>query len=75
MKDMGDGTYAEVVVAQQVATATNGDYIPDDLPQTYTYNGDGTLNYAEVTDGVKTWRQTYTYTSGKVTAISGWVLQ
>ena len=47
----------------------------DSLPLTYTYNADGTLNYAQVTDGVKTWRQTYTYTSGKVTAISGWVLQ
>lgn len=47
----------------------------DSLPQTLVYNGDGTLNYVEATSGTDTWRQTYTYTAGKLTGISGWVKQ
>jgi hypothetical protein len=55
--------------------STTGDFIPDDAPQIYDYNVDDTLNYIEVTDGTKIWRQTYGYTDGKVTSISGWELQ
>lgn len=47
----------------------------DGIPQTYVYNADGTLNYIQVTQGVNTWRQTYTYTGGKITGISAWVKQ
>lgn len=51
-------------------------FVPiDDLPQTFVYNGDGTLNYVEATDGTSTWRQTLSYTAGKLTGISGWVKQ
>lgn len=55
--------------------STTGDFIPDDAPQTLAYNVDDTLNYIEVTDDGKTWRQTYGYTDGKLTSISGWELQ
>ena len=56
---------------------------PDDLAQTLTYNGDSTLNYIEVTvpatPGTSyaggTYRQTFTYTAGKVTGISKWTKQ
>lgn len=55
--------------------STTGDNIPDDLPQTLSYNSDGTVKYISVTDGAKTWRQTFTWSSGILTNISGWVLQ
>jgi hypothetical protein len=55
--------------------STTGDFIPDDAPQSFAYNGDDTLNYIEVTHDGNTWRQTYGYTDGKVTSISGWELQ
>ena len=48
---------------------------PDSLAQTLAYNGDNTLNYIQVTDGVTSWRQTFGYTSGKLTSISAWVEQ
>lgn len=55
---------------------------PDDLPQTFVYNPDGTLNYIQVVtpsiQGVYTggtYRQTFTYTSGSLTNISNWVKQ
>lgn len=52
------------------------DFIPiDDMPQTIAYNADDTINYIEATDGADTWRQTFSYTGGKVTGISGWVKQ
>lgn len=54
----------------------------DDLPQVLNYNGDGTLNYIEVTVPAipgsypgGTFRRTFTYTSGKVTGISSWTKQ
>jgi hypothetical protein len=54
----------------------------DTLPQTLAYNGDGTVNYIQVTvPGIPgaydaaVYRQTFTYTSGKITGISTWVRQ
>lgn len=47
----------------------------DSLAQTLAYNGDGTLNYVQVVHEGSTYRQTMTYTSGKLTGISGWVKQ
>lgn len=41
----------------------------------YNHNPDGSLNYIEVTDGISTWRQTWTWTAGKLTGTSGWVKQ
>lgn len=56
--------------------STLNDFIPiDDMPQTLAYNADGTLNTITATDGTRTWRQTMTYTAGKLTGISGWVKQ
>lgn len=46
----------------------------DDLAQVLSWNGDGTLAYAEVSIG-GTYRQTYTYTTGKLTGISKWIKQ
>lgn len=55
---------------------------PNDLPQSLVYNPDGTLAYVEVTTptipGVYSggvYRQSFTYTSGNLTSISGWVKQ
>jgi len=48
---------------------------PESWPQTLDWNADGTLNYVEATSGVDTWRQTMTYTNGKLTNVSGWVKQ
>ena len=41
------------------------------------YNADGTVNTITATDITtgKTYVQTFTYTSGAPTAISGWVMQ
>ena len=42
-------------------------------PQSLAYNGDGTLNYVEVTIQNQVYRQTFGYTAGKLTTISAWV--
>lgn len=47
--------------------------IPSNLPQTLTYNADGTVATIAQTNGAYTWTQTYSYTAGRVTAISAWV--
>ena len=47
----------------------------DSAATTLTYNSDGTLATATVVWAGKTYRQTYTYTTGKLTSISAWVLQ
>lgn len=46
---------------------------PDAWPQTLTYNADDTIATVSFTDGTHTWTQSFTYTAGKVTAISAWV--
>lgn len=48
---------------------------PGHLAQTIAYNGDGTIDYVEATNGSVTWRQTYTYTSGQLVGISAWEVQ
>ncbi len=48
---------------------------PEALPQTITYNADGTLNYIQVSGIGGTYRQTMSYTGGKITGVSGWVRQ
>ena len=56
--------------------ASDGKVIPfDSLEQSYAYNGDGTLNYVQATWEGVTYRQTYTYTAGKLVGISRWVKQ
>jgi len=55
--------------------ATNGDVFNGDGPTVYDRAGDGTINHVEITDGGSTYRQTWTWTDGYLTATSGWVLQ
>ena len=42
---------------------------------TYTYNTDGTIATDTITDGVLTFKKTYTYTSGNLTSETAWVKQ
>lgn len=48
---------------------------PESWPHIYAHNADGKINYDSITDGTNTWRQTYSYTSGKLTGVSAWVKQ
>lgn len=45
------------------------------LPQTFAYNTDGSINYVQVVVGINTWRQTYTYSAGKLVSVSDWIEQ
>lgn len=47
----------------------------DELEQTIAYNGSGQIDYVQVAAGDSTYRQTMTYTSGKLTGVSAWVKQ
>lgn len=60
------------------APAVGSDGTPLDLESwahSYAYNGDGTIQHDQVTDGTNSWRQTYTWTAGRLTGISAWVKQ
>lgn len=86
-RDMGDGTFAEVVAADVIVdgievsgrvlvTASDGVLLElAALSPSMTYNGDGTLNYVEVTYDANTYRQTFSYSGGRVSSITGWVKQ
>lgn len=50
-------------------------FSPDNLPQTLTYNGDGTVATVTATRGSESWVQTFTYTTGNLTGVSAWVKQ
>ena len=58
-----------------MATATNGKYIPDDAPKSYTFNSDGTPNTITATWEGVSYVYTYTYSGGKISTESGWVQQ
>lgn len=59
-------------VSHQIAS--NGRVIPfDSLPQTFSYNTDGSINYIQVIYDGATYRQSFTYSSGVLTGISAWV--
>ncbi len=63
-------------LAVDCALSTTGEYLyVGSWPWSASYNGDGTMAYEETTDGTSTWRRTYTYASGRVTTITGWVKQ
>lgn len=47
---------------------------PDDLPHTYTYNASGQIVTDTVTNGVKTWVKTFSYTNGQLTSETAWVV-
>lgn len=75
-RDMGDGSHAPVTAGVGGAVGSDGAALNlDALAQTLNYNADGTLNYVQVVTGGNTYRQTMTYTSGKITGISAWVKQ
>lgn len=62
--------------SQDYIVASDGERIAvDSLDQSFNYNADGSLNYIQVTHSGANYRQTYTYTSGKLTGISKWVKQ
>lgn len=58
-----------------ITTADGAKIDIDSVAQTLAYNGDGTLQYTQVAYRGSNYRQTLTYTTGKVTAISMWTLQ
>lgn len=58
-----------------VATATNGDVFRLDGATTISYNADNTIAYIQIASGSDNYRQTWTWTSGNLTAVSGWVKQ
>jgi hypothetical protein len=47
----------------------------DSSPQTLVYNSNSTLNYIQIIYRASTYRQTFGYTLGKLTSISGWIKQ
>lgn len=56
---------------------TDGDPLPETfntLPRTYNYNPDGTIATEVRTSNSEAFTKTYTYTDGKLTHESGWVL-
>ena len=49
---------------------------PDSWGVTPAYNSDGTVNFVNTTNGVGTWRRTYTYNGAKqIIAESQWIKQ
>lgn len=54
---------------------TDGNAVPTNKAHTYTYDDSGNLSTDTVTDGVSTWRRTYTYTPSGPATDSGWVKQ
>lgn len=53
---------------------TDGDPLPNGLPETYGYS-DGQLTTITRTDGVNTWVKTLSYSDGQLMGDSGWVKQ
>lgn len=59
-----------------VITTADGKKIDlDSVAQTLVYNGDATLQYTQVAYRGSDYRQTFGYTTGKVTSISMWIKQ
>lgn len=58
------------------AVATDGSVLDlDSMETTYNYNVDDTLNYMEILTNGNTYRQSFTWDTGKVATISRWVKQ
>lgn len=66
-----------VVLTRRAVYDTTGAFTfdPDSCSEVITYNGDNTIATDTYTDPVTTYqfRQTYTYTGGLLTSVSGWV--
>ena len=70
-----DGKLTTLIAAAGTPVDSIGDALPADfafLAETYGYTGDDLTTIVK-TNGANTWTQTFTYVSGKVTAISKWV--
>ena len=62
--------------APGAAVATNGTPLPlASLAQTLSYNPDGTLSHVEVTHEGATYRQSMTWSAGRLAAVSAWEAQ
>lgn len=64
------------IPATALTPAANGTPLPlASLAQSIAYNGDGTVSHVEVTHAGTVYRQTLTYTDGRLTAVSAWEAQ
>lgn len=62
--------------AAALTAAADGVLLPlASLAQSIAYNPDGTVSHLEVTHAGTTYRQTLTYTAGRITAVSAWEAQ
>lgn len=66
-----------IAMTSAVARATNQDLVDlDGWPQALSYNADGTLNYIDTTaPNGSVYRQTMTYSGGRLSNVSRWVKQ
>lgn len=74
--DQGNPAGAIPVSSVSGYVASDGVIVyPDNLAQVLAYDGSGNLSTVTVVAPSGTYRQTLTYTAGKVTNISTWVKQ
>jgi len=67
------GALRTTTVGTATVDSTGATIYPDNYAHILTYNGDSTLATDSFTDGVNTWTQTLSYTSGNLTSYSKWV--
>lgn len=58
-----------------IQTVDGSSFDLDSLEQNFTYNTDATVNTITVIYRTKTYIQSYTYVTGKVSKITAWILQ
>ena len=69
-------TVASSLKTNNRAVASDGTVLDlASLDMALVWNSDGTLNYSQVVQGAGTYRQTLSWSSGKVTNVSKWVKQ
>lgn len=77
MTDISGGQYVPAEVNNILDSTRQYAFSLDSCAQTLSYNGDGTLNF--IIAGPDhlgfSYKQTLTYTSGKLTGVSAWVKQ
>jgi hypothetical protein len=67
-KNLGVNVITFTEETPDAATKNNPSY-------SMSYDGNGRLQYLNLTFDATTWRKTFTYTSGRLTGISTWVEQ
>ena len=76
MADVNAGPILKVFIHVVAMLADNGMALPvDSLAHDYTYNGDGTIATDTVVHNGLTYKNTYTYTAGALTHVTGWIKQ